>query len=213
MRKKALALSMVLAAAVTCIVGCAPQEASTTGGSEDTAARAPVVETVWSADSDCGSCHEFEAASAGDGTTLYSLHAQHESYSECVDCHVDNGGALAQAHEGYADPKARLPKKLKDTSVSEETCLSSGCHSLDGITAATASSTVLTDSNGTVVNPHEILVDEVHVANSKADLACSSCHKMHAEKGMAPEATAEAAQKKCTGCHHQNVYECGTCHE
>lgn len=213
MRKKVLVLSAALAAVIACVAGCAPQGASTVDGDEGSSAGAPTIEAVWSTDSDCGSCHESEAASADDGTTLYSLHAQHESYSECVDCHVDDGGALAEVHADYTDPKARLPKKLKDTSVSEETCLSSGCHALDEITAATASSTVLTDSNGTVVNPHEILVDEGHIANSKADLACSSCHKMHAEKGMVSEATAETAQKKCTGCHHQNVYECGTCHD
>ena len=106
-----------------------------------------------------------------------------------------------------------MPKKLKNTAVSEETCLTSGCHSMDELVAATASSTVLTDSNGTVKNPHEMLIDENHIANSNADLACSSCHKMHEENGAESQAVAESAQAKCTGCHHQNVYECGTCHD
>ena len=56
----------------------------------------------------------------------------------------------------------RLPKKLKETSVSSETCES--CHGVQ--------------SNG-----------------------------MHSDKSVE-----KVAADKCTDCHHENVYECFTCH-
>ena len=64
-------------------------------------------------------------------------------------------------------------------------------------------STALTDDQGTTVNPHDLPQSASHDT-----LTCGSCHTMHDEKPL--EETAAAA---CTQCHHQNVYECYTCHE
>lgn len=36
---------------------------------------------------------------------------------------------------------------------------------------------------------------------------CMSCHKMHSDKSVE-----KVAADKCTDCHHENVYECYTCH-
>lgn len=204
MRKKTVAAATAFAAAIM-LAGCAPQLASTGSAEGDAQDQAPFVEATWSSESDCASCHEKEATST-DGC-LYGLHAG----QSCVDCHTDEKG-LGRAHEDYTDPKARLPKKLKNTSIDPEACET--CHDLTQITETSASCEVLTDDNGTVVNPHEIMVRESHVANSGSDLTCGSCHKMHEENGGDPAASAaEAASEKCLGCHHQNVYECGTCHE
>lgn len=202
MRKTIAAASLV---AVLALAGCAPQLASTDGGDDD-GADAPVIEASWSPESDCASCHSSEAEVASG--CLMELHGS----VTCSTCHDDADGALAEAHEGYTDPKARLPKKLRATTVSTEACES--CHDLAEITEKSEACTALTDANGTVVNPHEIMVRESHVANSGADLNCGSCHKMHeADSGDASAAAAETASEKCLGCHHQNVYECGTCHE
>lgn len=72
------------------------------------------------------------------------------------------------------------------------------------LAAATASSEVLTDAEGTVVNPHDVPVNKSHDA-----LVCIDCHKLH----DAEPDPAKTAGKKCVSCHHDNVYECYTCHD
>ncbi len=69
--------------------------------------------------------------------------------------------------------------------------------------AATADSEVLTDSEGTVVNPHDLPDSMNH-----NKIACVDCHKIHDTEAD----LAKTASKKCTSCHHQNIYECYTCH-
>ena len=76
------------------------------------------------------------------------------------------------------------------------------CHNLDDVKAATEDSVVLTDENGTVVNPHAIPDAKEH-----KDISCQSCHKMHAESKPA-----SLAPTLCQDCHHEDVYECYTCH-
>lgn len=69
--------------------------------------------------------------------------------------------------------------------------------------AATADSTVLTDENGTTVNPHDLPAVEDH-----ASVNCIDCHKGHTD-----DALEVSAMKACVLCHHENVFECYTCHE
>lgn len=95
----------------------------------------------------------------------------------------------------------KMPKKLKKSEVSEDLCL--GCHtSYEALTALTADCTLLTDENGTVVNPHAL----PEVADHDP-ITCISCHTAHGDKTLE-----ETASSKCLSCHHENVYECGTCH-
>lgn len=79
----------------------------------------------------------------------------------------------------------------------------SACHNVDDIKAATEDSAVLTDVNGTVVNPHDLPAIEDHAA-----IVCSSCHKSH----EVSENTEKSAKRTCASCHHADVYECYTCH-
>ena len=92
-------------------------------------------------------------------------------------------------------------KKLKNTSVSDDACLS--CHENDHTAEATADVTALTDLNGTMVNPHDIPQTEQHEKN----ITCSSCHTMHSDDSIEDEAVT-----LCQSCHHRDVYECDTCH-
>lgn len=62
---------------------------------------------------------------------------------------------------------------LKTTTVDVATCES--CHSQDEVEAVTAGVTVLTDMNGTIVNPHALPESADH-----AEVSCVSCHQMHA---------------------------------
>lgn len=120
--------------------------------------------------------------------------------SPCLSCHTDEA-TLATVHEGVTADK-KIPKRLKQTSVGADTCLA--CHKQEDIREATANSEVLTDDHGTVVNPHDVM----ELTASHEGLACASCHNPHNDASIA-----EAAQQTCQGCHHENVYECGTCHE
>ena len=120
----------------------------------------------------------------------------------CTTCHSDVDG-LASAHDGvaYGDKGA---KRLKTTDVAESTCQAEACHgSYETLAEQTSSSTLLTDSNGTVVNPHDLPENADHET-----VTCGSCHDMHASDDIA-----ETAQKACISCHHMGIYECNTCHD
>ena len=199
MKRKYLA-TMLLACVVAAIVSlsaCAPQSGSVQaeGGSSDAAKQDPVAFT-WSEDSDCATCHATESGSFSDAKCLAG--SQHQSVA-CVTCHADKD-ALSAAHEGVSATD-KMPEKLKATEVSSAACLS--CHdSWDALAAKTADSTVLTDSQGKVVNPHAL-----PAGHAEERATCSDCHSMHG----ATDATTDAP-KVCIGCHHQNVYACNTCH-
>ena len=95
-------------------------------------------------------------------------------------------------------------KRLKTTDVAESTCQAEACHgSYETLAEQTSSSTLLTDSNGTVVNPHDLPENADHET-----VTCGSCHDMHASDDIA-----ETAQKACISCHHMGIYECNTCHD
>lgn len=121
----------------------------------------------------------------------------------------------ATASEAPATP-SKLPEKkaaaAADAASSADAATDDGwspdmdcttCHNLDDVKAATEDSTVLTDINGTVVNPHDLPAIEDH-----AGITCASCHKTH----EVSESTEKSAKRTCASCHHADVYECYTCH-
>ena len=191
-------LALIVAGAVAgCLLaaGCAPQPRSVQPAAESEAEEAaqPAAFT-WSADADCAMCHDKEAASQQDAACGAAQHGD----VACVTCHSDEAG-LATAHEGAAaDGKGATA--LVQTAVAEEVC--AGCHDVAALAEATADSTVLTDSEGTVVNPHAIPENGDHEATE-----CTSCHKMHSSTGVEKTAT-----RYCKSCHHTDVYQCNTCH-
>lgn len=197
-RKVMLALfcSALIFGGLLGIYGCAPSTATLTAstGEVDSSTAA----WTWSVESDCGACHAAENDSLHEASFGASSHAD----LPCITCHTD-AEALGSAHED-AGADSKMPKKLKSTAVDEVTCQNSGCHSegLEGLAEKTADSTILTDSKGTAVNPHE--VPTMTDAHLDASLGCIDCHPMHKEQ--------DAAQK-CGSCHHMDVYECNTCHE
>lgn len=208
---------VILATALSLsLVACAPSQKEDGSAAKSEEATTASIDAPWSAESDCTSCHTAEAETASDSTTAHSTHATLNSGQKCIDCHDDEGGLLSAAHENYLDEKARLPKKLKDTSVADATCTASGCHNVDELVAKTSdSSMMLVDSEGATVNPHSMLTDEKHAlgGETSADIQCSTCHKLHEAKSADAPAAAETAQARCKSCHHAEVYQCGTCHE
>ena len=162
-------------------------EAQTAGPSDELLA--------WADETDCTSCHEVPAKSLDDETCAASLHTA--LGLGCTDCHADD--ARIGIH-GKMKPNAKVPTKLKKSDLSVETCAS--CHPSEALVEATTDSSALTDSEGTVVNPHDIPDVKEH-----KDISCQSCHKMHAESKPA-----SLAPTLCQDCHHEDVYECYTCH-
>jgi len=201
-RNIAIAAGTVMVAALLplCVFGCAPQKATDSAPSENTGQEeegpAMTGAFTFAADADCTTCHSNEGASLEDATMPAAQH----SGQACTTCHGDTDG-LAAAHDGveYGD---KTPKRLKTTSIDTEACFT--CHgSQEELAAKTEASTVLTDTNGTVVNPHDLPVNDDH-----ATVDCGSCHSMHAADPLE-----QTASKACRGCHHMDVYECNTCHE
>lgn len=182
----------VLIVAACMAAGCAPQSAQS-GDSSGKGADA-ATQVAWTPDMDCASCHATEEASASDANCLASKHPA----ATCESCH-GTADSLADAHAN-ASATAEMPKKLsKEHAVSEETCLS--CHSSwDDLAAKTTDITTFTDSHGTTVNPHAMDRTGDH-----SSITCASCHTVH---------QAEEDQKQlCLSCHHEDVFECRTCHE
>lgn len=192
--------SMVIATAVVALVaafalGCAPKApAPDTTPSAGTDPE-PAFTFTWSKTVDCTGCHSEQAKSTDNATMHASVHKA--AGATCVSCH-DNEAGLTKAHKG-ATATAKMPETLsKDNMVKPAACLQSGCHVFSE--TVTANSTVLTDLNGTVVNPHEVMT----LTAGHADIVCADCHQQH----MAPLSASQA----CVTCHHAGVYECGTCH-
>lgn len=201
-RSKTVAGALVLLASIALaglVYGCAPQASSAdnaTDGKDSKPEAAEPVAIDWSPETDCALCHTKEAESVGNSACDMSQH----STMTCVECHADEA-QLSKMHEG-ATTADRAPTRLKKTGVDKEGCLS--CHAQDEIAKKSAESTVLTDVNGTVVNPHDIPDTPGH-----AEITCSDCHEMHDEAAGRPD----EANKLCTSCHHSEVYECYTCHQ
>ena len=193
-RRVACALAVAAATLVlaSSLSACAPKQSQADASSAKNGDAAMTV--AWSADMECSSCHAQEVGSESDSACLAS---KHESAS-CESCH-GTAESLADAHAS-ASAEATMPTKLsKEHAIDEDTCLS--CHgSWDDLAGKSADVTVLTDANGTTVNPHAMDRTGDHAA-----ISCTTCHSVH---------EAEADQKEyCLSCHHEDVFECRTCHE
>lgn len=186
----------------------------------------------WSADLDCtATCHTRQVETLTDDGTQISAH---HGGLPCTSCHTDIEG-MAKGHEGVGADDTKGPKRLKKSEVNSDGCVA--CHQVtDGVVPAdawaakqanatpigakegadtaeltipaySATATVaidyLVDVNGTVVNPHDLPVNKSH-----ATLTCATCHTMHNNAPLE-----ETATKACLKCHHDNVYECFTCHD
>lgn len=196
----------VTAALTLCSFGCTPTPTKADSGDAD-AQPNESAETeqatiegdfTFSVDSDCAICHTNEGDSLEDSAMPASNHAA----IGCTTCHSDTD-ALATAHADvqYGDKTA---KRLKVTQIDDTTCFNSTCHgSMEELAQKTEACAILTDKNGTVVNPHAMPENEDHDT-----IDCGSCHSMHSDASIE-----DTAQKACKGCHHMDVYECNTCHD
>ena len=126
------------------------------------------------------------------------------------------GLETAKAAETSATP-SKLPEKKAAASTTDAAADAAAaddgwspdmdcttCHNPDDVKAATEGSTVLTDINGTVVNPHERPDGEAHDENPAT---CTDCHNNHSKD------LSKDAMKYCAQCHHRGIFQCGTCHE
>lgn len=182
----------VLLVALGLAAGCAPQSAPS--GEASAQQGSDAVQVAWTSDMECAACHAAEEASSSDAACLAAKHPN----ATCESCH-GTADSLAGAHAN-ASATAEMPKKLsKENAVSEDVCLS--CHgSWDDLAAKSADVDVLTDAQGTTVNPHAMDRTGDH-----SSITCTSCHTVH---------EAEGDQKQlCLSCHHEDVFECRTCHE
>ena len=134
----------------------------------------------WSAESDCGACHENDVASFEDPACAASSHADLES--QCLTCHNDEPG-LQEAHEGVSFDSEKRRATLKKTEVPDDTCL--GCHDIDELKAATADSAVLTTTRAPWSTRTTCPQTPTHEG---AGISCSSCHKVHTAEGAAQTA-------------------------
>lgn len=193
--------SRIAAAFAACVIvatfaGCAPQEAS--NPDKQTPNDAGNVTISWSPDVDCALCHSGQGASMEDAA--FTAHTHSIQGNTCTTCHQTSSD-LEAAHSQATSEGAAKVKSLKSTDVPTEVCL--GCHKQEDLSTKTSESTVLTDSQGTTVNPHAIPENNDHAATT-----CQNCHSMHSSTPVS-----ESAPNHCKSCHHQNVYECYTCHE
>lgn len=148
----------------------------------------------WSPDQECAPCHSVEAhAVAMSPCTDYS-----DSSSSCLTCHnVEQ--KLVVAHEDILNTKPT--PDLQRVSVKKEVC--TRCHDVASLSAKTADSVALRDSNGVTINPHALLRTKGHSV-----IDCASCHTMHKTSSD----TLEISPEMCQDCHHADSFECESCH-
>lgn len=179
------------------MVACAPHKTEMAVSDGEEAAVADTAFTGYTEESDCSICHVSEQDSYGDESCLAVRHAS----VACATCH-DDAEALSDRHDGATAEMASRVKRLRFTEVEAETCLE--CHGSWNEIAEATSAVVVTDSNGTEINPHGFPENDTH-----AQIACVDCHSVH----VSEEEMTTVAKDECKSCHHQDVFECGTCHE
>ncbi|MDR2586738.1 MAG: cytochrome c3 family protein, partial [Coriobacteriales bacterium] len=179
-----VAVGAVLASLI--IAGCAPRQTNEDSPQDETDS---LIVVEWSMDSDCATCHTAEST-AQDPTAPALYHEEQEGVA-CVTCHTADESELATVHEGVV-ATGTMPTRLKKTKVTDEACLS--CHDTAELVTVTQASTVLTDDEGLVVNPHDLPENSSHV-----NLTCTNCHKQHQPKAE----IAKNAMATCTNCHHE----------
>lgn len=151
----------------------------------------------WSIQSDCSSCHADEAASMQ--IAECQVNGGHADF-DCTLCHSDEASMSAAHLNASADAVKSNTGGTNGACVPNEVCLS--CHE-DDYTQVAQGDVVLTDRKGNTANPHALPSNRYHDA-----LSCGDCHSMHSSKSIE-----ETALANCTGCHHENVFRCGTCHD
>ncbi|WP_350455508.1 cytochrome c3 family protein [Slackia heliotrinireducens] len=212
MKTKGMIVAGVLASVVfaASMAGCMGEGSAAQEGSKDvsiswtdltsqTAVLEDKVELELDEETDCEACHEVAKESASSDLCLAGKCESEGEKLTCVDCHVIDD-SLQDAH-GSLNARSVVPSWLRRTDISEDLCLS--CHDFDEVVANTSEDAYLVDKNGTAVNPHVAK----ELTSSHSGLTCTSCHSGHEDKPI--EETAYAA---CLGCHHAEVFECGTCH-
>lgn len=195
LRKGVLIATIGIAMAISCAAFSGCQSNSGSQGGESSGSN-EVTLTEWTEDTDCTACHSNETNSTSDSNCTVSKH----SSLTCTTCH-DDKTALASLHEGVSSSD-RQPTRLKKTEVSSSVCL--GCHDATELAQQTDACTALTDSNGTVVNPHSLPDTSTH-----SSITCTNCHSMHSEQTDLDG----DAKSYCLSCHHANVFQCYTCHQ
>lgn len=196
-----VAFAGIVLVSALALVGCAPKESVDGGPGAPASERTQAVsgDFSFSMDSDCSICHTKPAESTADSNCL--LGNENHATLTCSTCHSDEG-ALSSAHDGVAYGDSE-PKRLKTTEVDDGICQT--CHgSYEELAEKTTDCTVLTDSKGTVVNPHSVK----SLNDDHESITCTSCHEAHGG-----DSVVETAPSACTSCHHTNVYECYTCHD
>lgn len=196
--KKAIMLACIggcFALAAT-LSACAPKEPAVV---EKDPAPEPIVTIDWSPTTDCSTCHTIESDSAKDASSFTGIHQQQGL--TCTGCHTDEA-ALKKAHES-ARKTDTAPSALKQTKFVDADCSNESCHVLapEDFIALTATSDQLTDDKKTRVNPHEVAT--MTPGHIEAGMTCADCHDAHKSK---------TAFDYCLSCHHEGVFECGTCH-
>lgn len=231
-RMRACIGSLAIAGVVTlCVLGQPAQaEAAWTFDTDCAPCHAEQVDALTAGDHaalPCSTCHTDEGALAAvhdaaepDAKLPTRLKKTDVEQTVCLACHGDGGaawtdagtetpedGTAKAASSASADEGAVAAKKT--SAVGDEGAAGGTDDMLDGqsaitmLVAATADSTALTDSSGTVVNPHDLPAVKDHDS-----ITCTTCHDVHDPE---PDA-AKTASKKCLSCHHEGVYECYTCH-
>ena len=188
-----IALSMFL---LSFVAGCAPQSEKSSGEDADST---PLVEVEWSPEAECSICHNDQKESSDTSSLPASMHK--ENGAACVTCHSEEA-VLQSVHEGTTSA-SKMPKKLTKTSVDAAACTS--CHGSADELASLVPDVMLADANGMEVGAHDALtLNEDH----QKGITCTSCHVMHESNDIK-----DSSQDACLNCHHQNVFECHTCHE
>jgi hypothetical protein len=187
-----VAITALLLGISACLVfGCSPQITTSTTNSQSQ------ISFELTTSTDCTVCHKTELASESNSSCYASQHAS--AGVACVQCHAvtDN---LKSEHVS-ATAIAQMPTKLStQDAVAEATCL--GCHgSYEALAAKTTNVTVLTDETGTIVNPHAVPKS----VSQHQGVTCTTCHSIHKASGNPKD--------YCLSCHHEDVFQCYTCHE
>jgi hypothetical protein len=184
-----------LLVAMLVLVGCAPRERDPNAGGG--------LSVAWSPDADCTGCHKTEAATLNNTQVLAGEHKSQPTV-KCASCHNDIT-ALTAIHANAPAGNANVGRM--QTKVADAACTASGCHSDASVrVAATANNKILTDMSNRTVNPHNIPLTNAAGVSIKehVDLRCVSCHTGHK--------VTENVKKVCVDCHHEDEFECNTCH-
>ena len=192
-------LSSLCFASLLGIAGCAPRSMTEEELNASQSETVPEFTLTWSSSSDCSTCHVQEQETMTAGIAISGAH--NDKNVTCSDCHSDEV-TLTAVHKDMSQDTEKLAS-LKGLKTSVVSCTSNGCHDMsdEEFIGLTADCTLLTDTRGTTVNPHTApTLTATHV---ETDMKCDNCHRGHTDR---------SAEDYCITCHHDAVYECGTCH-